>query len=95
MKAPLCVYILLHLLLDSHAEYHVDLKYGISALCRCQTLLVGLLLYQVCGLSKGEVLGLCAQSWHTVIAYSKTSLNRPTRKPTLSGPFREVVVLGS
>ena len=27
--------------------------------------------------------------------YSKTSLNRPTPGPTLSGPFREVFALGS
>ena len=27
--------------------------------------------------------------------YSKTSLNRPTMGPTLSGQFREVVGLGS
>ena len=29
------------------------------------------------------------------VNYSKTSLDRPTMVPTLSGPFREVVGLGS
>ena len=30
-----------------------------------------------------------------IYVYSKTSLNQPTMGPTLSGPFREVVSLGS
>ena len=30
-----------------------------------------------------------------IYIYSKTSLNRPTMEPTLNGPFREVVGLGS
>ena len=30
-----------------------------------------------------------------IYIYSKPSLNRPTKRPTLIGPFREVVGLGS
>ena len=32
---------------------------------------------------------------HIYTLYSKTSINRPTMGPTLTGPFKELVGLGS
>ena len=36
-----------------------------------------------------------ANHTNRICIYSKTSLNRPTMGPTLAGPFREVIGLGS
>ena len=45
----------------------------------------------VTAMSTNAVKGFHCLGWK----YSKTSLNRPTMGPTLIGPFREVVGLGS
>ena len=39
--------------------------------------------------------GTATQYTNYEFDYSKTSVNRPTMEPTLDGPFREVVSLGS
>ena len=55
----------------------------------------GRLAHKVIHLSKGQISRQDINIYIHMHTSSRTSLNRPTKGPTLSGPFSEVVGLGS